>query len=189
MSKLIIRRALISVYHKDKIVDFAKFLVSNNVEIISSPGTYKMLKTHNIKSMPVEKFVETPNLFEGIIKTLFPVIFAGILSKRDSKSESMGIKPIDLVVVNFFPYEQLVMSGEKSVDNLIEMIDIGGPTLLRAAGKNYKYVCPVSSPDHYNQIMKEIKTGGITLETRFKMAVEVFKKTTHYDKVISETLK
>lgn len=189
MSKLIVKRALISVYHKDKIVDFAKFLETNNVEIISSPGTYKMLKTHDIKSLPVEKFVECPNLFEGIIKTLYPGIFASILCKRDRKSENKDIKPIDLVVVNFLPFEQLVMSGEKSIANLVEMIDIGGPALLRAAGKNYKYVCPVSSPDHYKNIMEEIKTGGITLETRLKMAVEVFKKIVHYDNIISESLK
>jgi len=188
MSRLKINRALISVYHKDKIIEFAKFLQSENIEIISSVGTYKMLKNNNIESIQVDNFVGSTNSYNGIIKTLFPVIFAAILNKRDKDFETFGIKPIDLVVVNFYPYEQLVKSGEKSINNLSEMIDIGGPTLLRAAGKNYNHVCPLSAPEQYHQIMNEIKEGGITLETRHKMAIEVFKKTAKYDKLISETL-
>lgn len=190
MSNLVVKRALISVYHKDKIVELAKFLKENDVEIISSFGTHKLLEKHNIKTILIDEFVGYQEKYNGIIKSLFPFIFASILSKRDNNDKKIGIKPIDLVVVNFYPYEQLAFSELESKDSLLELIDIGGPALLRAASKNYKYVCPVCSPDFYKEIIDEIKsTGVISLKTRKRMAIEVFKKSSNYDRIISETLK
>jgi len=188
MSKLQIKRALISVYYKDKIVEFAKFLQEKNVEILSTGGTYKILEQNGINCIKIEDFTGSKEFFGGRVKTLHPLVHGGILSKRDEESDSLGIKTIDLVVVNLYPFENLVLSGEKSIDKLIEMIDIGGPTMLRSASKNYKYVCPVTSPEYYDKIMEEINTGGITEETRLKMAVKVFKSISYYDSLIARTL-
>ncbi len=188
MSKLIVKRALISVYFKDKLSDFTKFLTGKGVEILSTGGTCDALEKDGIKCTKIEDFTGLKEFFGGRVKTLHPLIHGGILSKRDRESDALGIKTIDLVVVNLYPFESLVRSGEKSLDKLIEMIDIGGPTMLRSASKNYKYVCPVPSPEFYESIMKEIEDGGITEATRLKMAVEVFKTTAYYDSLISRTL-
>ena len=135
MSKIQIKRALISVYYKDNLIEFAKFLKKNNVEIISTGGTFTLLKENNIECMSVEEFTGLKEFFGGRVKTLHPLIHGGILSKRDDEAKKSGIKEIDLVVVNLYPFENLVSSGEKSIDKLIEMIDIGGPTMLRASAK------------------------------------------------------
>ncbi len=188
MSKLKVKRALISVYYKDKIIDFAKVLEENNVEIISTGGTYRILNENNIKCIPIEFFTGTKEFFGGRVKTLHPLVHGGILSKRDEDAKRSNIKEIDLIVVNLYPFENLVLSGEKSVEKLIEMIDIGGPTMLRAAAKNFEYVCPVPSQEYYEQIIDEMKSGGITRETRLKMAAEVFNQTAYYDSLITRTL-
>ncbi|MCK4796374.1 MAG: bifunctional phosphoribosylaminoimidazolecarboxamide formyltransferase/IMP cyclohydrolase [Spirochaetes bacterium] len=188
MAKLEVKRALLSVYYKDNIIPFAKYLQSMGVEILSTGGTFRILDKNGIKCIPIGEFTGLKEFFGGRVKTLHPLIHGGILSKRDEESKKLGIKTIDLVVVNFYPFENLVSSGEKSIKNLIEMIDIGGPTLLRAASKNYKYVCPVPSPEYYDKIIEEIKNGGIKKKTRLKMAAEVFKATAYYDALIARTL-
>ena len=188
MSRLKVKRALISVYYKDKILELAKVLRDNDVEIISTGGTYRILEENGIKCIPIEFFTGTKEFFGGRVKTLHPLVHGGILSKRDDEAKKSGIKEIDLVVVNLYPFENLVLSGEKSIEKLIEMIDIGGPTMLRAAAKNFEFVCPVPYPENYDTIIEEIKNGGITRETRLKMAVEVFNKTSYYDALIARTL-
>jgi phosphoribosylaminoimidazolecarboxamide formyltransferase/IMP cyclohydrolase len=188
MSRLIVKRALISVYYKDNLIKFAKFLADKGIEIISTGGTYDALIKEGINCVKIEDFTGQKEFFGGRVKTLHTLIHGGILSKRDKESDELGIKTIDLVVVNLYPFEGLLKSGEKSLDKLIEMIDIGGPTMLRSASKNYKYTCPVPSPSFYDMIQKEIEDGGITEETRLKMAVEVFKLTAYYDAIIARTL-
>lgn len=188
MSKLKVERALLSVYYKDKIIELGKFLASKDIEILSTGGTFRILKENNVPCTSIENFTGEKEIFGGRVKTLNPIIHGGILSKRDKESKELGTKTIDLVVVNFYPFENLVSSGEKKLDNLIEMIDIGGPTMLRSASKNYKHVCPVPSPDHYGRIIDEINKGGITEDARLKMAIAVFKKTAYYDSLISKTL-
>ena len=188
MSRLKVKRALISVYYKDKILELAKVLRDNDVEIISTGGTYRILEENGIKCIPIEFFTGTKEFFGGRVKTLHPLVHGGILSKRDDEAKESGIKEIDLVVVNLYPFENLVLSGEKSIEKLIEMIDIGGPTMLRAAAKNFEYVCPVPYPENYDIIIEEINSGGISRETRLKMAAEVFNKTSYYDALIARTL-
>ncbi len=188
MSKLKVKRALISVYYKDNLIPFAKFLQSKGIEIISTGGTFRLLKENDIKCIPIEEFTGVKEFFGGRVKTLHPFVHGGILSKRDKEAKNSEIKNIDMVVVNLYPFENLVLSGEKSIDKLIEMIDIGGPTMLRAASKNFKYVCPVPSPAYYDLIMKEISSGGITKETRLKLSAEVFNLISYYDALIARTL-
>lgn len=183
-----IKRALISVFDKSGVVEFAQFLTDNDVEILSTGGTYKVLSEAGINCVPVEEFTGLKEFFGGRVKTLHPLIHGGILSKRDKEAEEIGIKQIDLVVVNLYPFESIVENGEKDIDKLIEMIDIGGPTMLRSAAKNYKYTCSVSSPDFYSEIMEQITKGEITEETRLKMALYTFRLTSYYDGVINTIL-
>ncbi len=188
MSKLTIKRALLSVFDKTGIVKLAKFLSDMEVEILSTGGTYDELEKNGIKCVKVEDFTGSKEFFGGRVKTLHPLIHGGILSKRDAESDQIGIKTIDMVVVNLYPFEKIVESGEKNLVKLIEMIDIGGPTMLRSAAKNYKHVCSVCSPDYYDTLIDELKNGGISDETRFKLAISVFRSTAYYDAVISDVL-
>jgi len=188
LSRVQIKRAILSVFNKEKIVDFAKELEKNNVEILSTGGTYTLLVEKGIKCIKIEDFTGQKEFFGGRVKTLNPLIHGGILSKRDKESDDLEIKTIDLVVVNLYPFESIVEKGEKNIEELIEMIDIGGPTMLRSCAKNYKFACPVPSSDFYDIIIEDIKSGGLTEETRFKMALEVFKLTSYYDSVISNIL-
>jgi phosphoribosylaminoimidazolecarboxamide formyltransferase/IMP cyclohydrolase len=188
MSRTPIERALISVFNKDGIADFAKKLVERGVEILSTGGTYKLLSGEGIACTPVEEFTGQGEFFGGRVKTLHPLIHGGILSKRDAEANDLGIKPIDLVVVNLYPFEKLVMDGETDIDTLIEMIDIGGPTMLRSAAKNNRYVCSVCDPQFYDTVIQEMDAGGITDQTRLRMAVTVFQNTSYYDAVITNTL-
>lgn len=188
MNKIKVKRALLSVFNKEKIVELAQFLQSQGVEILSTGGTFTTLKDNGINPIKVEDFTGLKEFFGGRVKTLHPLIHGGILSKRDKESDDLGIKTIDLVVVNLYPFEALVLNGEKDIAQLIEMIDIGGPTMLRSSAKNYKFVTPLCSPKYYDMIIDEIKNGGINEETSFKMAIETFKLTSFYDAVISKTL-
>jgi len=188
LNKIKVKRALLSVFNKEKIVELAKFLQSQNVEILSTGGTYTTLKDNGLTPVKVEDFTGLKEFFGGRVKTLHPLIHGGILSKRDKESDDLGIKTIDLVVVNLYPFETLVEKGEKNIAELIEMIDIGGPTMLRSCAKNYKFATPLCNPKFYDTIIEEIKAGGITEETSFKMAIETFRTTSFYDAIISKTL-
>lgn len=188
MSRITIKRALISVYDKTGIIEFAKELTKRGVEIISTGGTYTTLVDNGIKCIKIEDWTGQKEIFGGRVKTLHTKIHSGILSKRDRESDELNIDTIDIVVVNLYPFEKLVEENEKNIDKLIEMIDIGGPTMLRAAAKNYKYVASVCDPIFYKDIIEEIDNGGITEETRLKLALSVFKTTAYYDSVIYKIL-
>ncbi len=189
------KRALISVYYKDKIVDFAKELVEKyNYEIISTGSTCKTLQNAGIKAIEVSEITGFKEMLNGKVKTLHPKIHGGILANLDDRHEaddleSENILPIDMVVVNFYPF---IEASKKDLepDELIKSIDIGGPCMLRAAAKNYKRVVAVSNINQYNEILKELKDnkGETTLALREKLAIEVFKQTVDFDSAVLDTL-
>jgi phosphoribosylaminoimidazolecarboxamide formyltransferase/IMP cyclohydrolase len=186
-----ISRALLSVTDKSGLLQFAQFLASHQVEILSTGGTAKMLRESGVKVVEVSDYTGFPEMLDGRVKTLHPKIHGGILGRRDlaSHQEQMAahqIGPIDLVVVNLYQFEKAVAQPGCALEDAIENIDIGGPTLLRAAAKNYQGVTVVVDPADYPHIMQEMKMnkGATTLATRFKLAKKVFKLTHAYDGAI-----
>lgn len=187
------KRALISVTNKESIVQFAKELEGLGFEIISTGGTAKLLRETGIRVKDVSAITGFPEILEGRVKTLHPHIHGGILFKRDDPIHvqtinELKIKPIDLVVVNLYAFERVV-EKRGPLDEAIEQIDIGGPTLLRAAAKNFKYVTVIVDPKDYEMILNEIRQfGNTTLQTRFYLAKKVFQLTSDYDRIIFEYL-
>ncbi len=186
------KRALISVYDKTGIVDFAKELKGLGWQIISTGGTYKELKSNGIEVVEIEDITGFPEILEGRVKTLNPYIHGGILYKRDSQDhvntiDDMNIGPIDMVVNNLYPFEDTVKDQNSTHDDIIENIDIGGPSMIRAAAKNYKYVSVIVDPADYEKVLDELKAYGDTrLETRLYLARKVFNYTAYYDFLISK---
>lgn len=186
------RRALISVSDKTGIIEFAKDLVKNNFEIISTGGTLKHLEENGIKCIGIEDYTGFPEILEGRVKTLHPKVHGGLLSKRDLEShrkqvDENKISYIDLVCVNLYPFEQTLLKYDASDDEIIENIDIGGPSMLRSAAKNFKFVTVVCDVNDYEKVNTEIREfGDTTPETRAYLASKVFNKTTSYDAAISE---
>ncbi len=185
------KRALISVSDKRGIVELAKFLQAEGVEIISTGGTKQTLKDAGIKVVPVSSFTGAPEILEGRVKTLHPKIAAGILFRREvpedrEQLDSLDYKPIDLVVVNLYPFAQTVASGQ-SEEHIIENIDIGGPTLIRAAAKNFASVAVLVDPGQYENFMKEFKaTGGALPPELLRLyAGAAYQMTNEYDAAIS----
>lgn len=189
-----IKRALISVSDKSKVTEFARQLQTTyGVEILSTGGTAALLQEHHIKVIEVSDYTQFPEMMGGRIKSLHPKIHGGILGRREADAPIMaeyGIKPIDLVVVNLYPFEQTIANPKSSLPTIIENIDIGGPALLRAAAKNYESVVVVTDPTDYELILAEIKinNGFISPATRFELAVKSFKHTAAYDTVIANYL-
>ncbi|MFA4903749.1 MAG: IMP cyclohydrolase [Desulfobaccales bacterium] len=186
-----ISRALMSVTDKSGLAEFAKFLAGYQIEILSTGGTAKLLRDHGVPVVEVSEFTGFPEMLDGRVKTLNPKIHGGILGRRDLAShlEQMaahGIKPIDLVVVNLYQFEQAIAKPGCTLEDAIENIDIGGPTLLRASAKNYQDVTVIVEPTDYPQIMAEMKQnqGATTIATRFNLARKVFKLTHEYDGAI-----
>jgi phosphoribosylaminoimidazolecarboxamide formyltransferase/IMP cyclohydrolase len=186
-----ISRALMSVTDKTGLAEFAKFLAGYQIEILSTGGTAKLLRENGVPVVEVSEFTGFPEMLDGRVKTLNPKIHGGILGRRDLAShlEQMaahGIKPIDLVVVNLYQFEQAIAKPGCTLEDAIENIDIGGPTLLRAAAKNHQAVTVVVDPADYPQIMSEMKLnkGATTIATRFNLARKVFKLTHEYDGAI-----
>jgi phosphoribosylaminoimidazolecarboxamide formyltransferase/IMP cyclohydrolase len=186
-----ISRALISVTDKNGLVKFATFLAGYQVEILSTGGTAKLLRDNGVPVVEVSDYTGFPEMLDGRVKTLHPKIHGGILGRRDlaSHQEQMaaqGIAPIDLVVVNLYQFEQAVAKPGCTLEDAIENIDIGGPTLLRAAAKNYQAVTVVVDPADYPQIMTEMKLnkGATNVGSRFILARKVFKLTHEYDGAI-----
>ena len=186
-----IKTALISVSDKTNLKPLLQVLKKYNIKLISSGGTYKTIKKLKFKCIEVSKFTGFNEILNGRVKTLHPKIHAGILNKRDNKSHLKDLKKnnfenIDLVIVNFYPFEKTL---EKSKDHnkIIENIDIGGPTMVRAAAKNYKDVAIVASSKNYLDLINEIKTnkGSTSFEFRKKMSQLAFTETAYYDSVIS----
>lgn len=188
------KRALISVYNKTSIVDFARELDKMGVEIISTGGTYEMLKSTGIRSVKhVSEVTGFPEILEGRVKTEHPKLMGGILALRDKEEhvrdlERYGIEAVDLVVCNLYPFEKVTAKGA-DMKTALENIDIGGPNMIRAAAKNFENVIVVVKPSRYNQIISEYKkNGNVTATTRKVLAVEAFKETARYDKAIHRFL-
>lgn len=185
-----INRALISVSKKEGIEDFAKHLAELGVDIISTGGTAKALKSAGVSVASVSEITGFPEMLEGRVKTLHPSIHGGILADRSKEShmealEEMGIKPIDLVVVNLYPFAETIKRPDVTREMAIENIDIGGPTMIRSAAKNHRGVVVVTDPSDYNVVMEEIRqNGGVSEETSFNLAVKAFSHTSEYDGLI-----
>ncbi len=186
-----IKRALISVSNKSNLEQILKVLKKNNVEIISSGGTFKEIKRLKYKCLEISNFTRFPEILDGRVKTLHPKIHGGILSKREKKSHQKDlinnkIKNIDLVIVNFYPFEK-TLEKTKNHNNIIENIDIGGPTMVRAAAKNYQNVTVISTTEQYKELINEMKInkGSTSIEFRKKMSQLAFTETAYYDSVIS----
>ena len=192
---MVIRRALLSVYNKDGIVEFGKFLSEQGVGIVSSGGTSKALRDAEVQTFDVSDLTGFPEMMEGRVKTLHPKIHGGILAKREKEdhmkqARDLGVGMIDIVVVNLYPFEEITNIPDCTLETAIENIDIGGPTLIRAAAKNYENVIIVSNPARYQEVMEEITNNGdVSLETRRKLAVEAFMQVSHYDTVIETYLR
>lgn len=188
-----VRRALISVYDKTGVVEFARRLTAAGVELISSGGTARMLEEAQLPVTRVSDVTGFPEMLGGRVKTLHPRIHAGILAVRDDPShredlERHGIAPIDLVAVNLYPFERAASSGAP-LPEAVEMIDIGGPTLVRAAAKNHADVAVVVEPARYGEIAEEIERhGGLDAATRARLAVAAFRHTAAYDEAIAAYL-
>ena len=190
-----IKRALISVTDKTGIVEFAKKLSSFGVEILSTGGTAAQLRKSSIKVKDVSEYTGFPEMMDGRLKTLHPKIHGGLLALRDNPKhikamKEHGIEPIDMVVINLYRFEDTVAKEGCSLEAAIENIDIGGPTMLRAAAKNYRFVSVITDPADYSLILKEMeKTGGkISEATNFNLAVKTFQTTARYDGAISNYL-
>ncbi|MDQ3796178.1 MAG: bifunctional phosphoribosylaminoimidazolecarboxamide formyltransferase/IMP cyclohydrolase [Pseudomonadota bacterium] len=185
-------RALISVSDKAGIVDFARRLRDIGVEILSTGGTARLLRQHDIAAIEVSDYTGHAEIMDGRVKTLHPKIHGGILGRRgidDAVMKDMDIAPIDLVVVNLYPFEQTVAKLDCGLQEAIENIDIGGSTLLRAAAKNYTSVAVLTDPAQYKPVLYEIeREGAISATVRFRLAVEAFNHVANYDAAISDYL-
>ena len=188
-----IKRALISVFYKDGILEMAKFLRDRNVEIISTGGTYRYLKENNIDVIDIEEVTKFPEILDGRVKTLNPYIHGGILAIRDNEEHmktinEKGIKPIDIVIVNLYPFFEKVKE-DISFQEKVEFIDIGGPTMLRASAKNFQDVVVISDKSDYEEVMKQIaENGDVSYEFRKELAGKVFKLMSSYDGAIADVL-
>lgn len=190
-----IRKALISVSNKKGVVDFARALNSLGVEIISTGGTAKALRESGIQVKDVSDYTGFPEMLEGRLKTLHPKIHGGLLARRGNPKDMEdikrhGIEPIDMVVVNLYPFEETISKQGVKFSEAIENIDIGGPTMLRSASKNFEDVAVIVEPDDYPKIIEEMKTSGgdLSYNTRLELARKVFSHTSRYDTIIADYL-
>ncbi len=182
--------ALLSVSDKNGIIQFAASLAEAGYEILATGNTSRILKENNIDVTSVESFTGSPEVFEGRVKTLHPKIFGGILFRRGNPSDTAeaqkeGISSIDIVCVNLYPFIKTAENPASSMDDIIENIDIGGPSLIRAAAKNHNDVSVLTNPAQYTAFINELKSGCISEETKKKLAVEAFSHTAQYDTYIS----
>ena len=191
-----IKRALISVSDKMGVPTFARELHELGVEILSTGGTARLLRKEGVPVKGVSEYTGSPEILGGRVKTLHPKIHGGILAIRGNQEhlremKEQNIEPIDMVVVNLYPFEQTIAKPQVSLDEAVENIDIGGPTMIRSAAKNYEYVAVVSSPEDYSSLIEELKENGgeLSLDTRKKLAAEAFHHTSLYDTAISTYLR
>jgi len=186
-----IERALLSTFDKTGLEEFASGLAELGVEIVASGGTADYLAEHGVEVKRVEDLTEIPELLGGRVKTLHPRIHAAILARRDHPDDlaaldEHGIHPFDLVCVNLYPFTQVVSRHGVKEEDAVEMIDIGGPSMLRAAAKNFAHVAPVCRPERYGSILAELhESGQIALETRRALASEAFSVTAAYEAAIA----
>ena len=188
-----IQRALISVSDKTGILEFAKELHNSGIEILSTGGTAELLRKDGVPVIQVSDYTGFPEMMDGRIKTLHPMVHGGILARRDvpehlKAMEEHGIRPIDLVVINLYPFEQTVAKKGSTLEEAIENIDIGGPAMVRSSAKNYKDVTIIVDPENYGKVLKEIKNGSVSLETRKRLSRDAFAHTARYDSLITDFL-
>lgn len=188
------KRAIISVSNKKGIVTFAKQLTELGVEIISTGGTKRVLAEHGIPVTSISEVTNFPEILDGRVKTLHPHIHGGLLAVREDEVHAQQLKehaitPIDFVIVNLYPFQETIAKPNASLVEAIENIDIGGPTMLRAAAKNHAYVTAVVDPDDYHLVIEQLKQyGEVLLETRRTLAAKVFRHTAAYDATIAQYL-
>ncbi len=185
-----VKRALISVSDKTGIVEFAKSLSDMGVEILSTGGTFKLLRDNQIPAIEVSDYTGFPEMMDGRVKTLHPKIHGGILGRRDQDQSVMrehNIHEIDMVVVNLYPFEKTVANPDCSLEDAIENIDIGGPTMVRAAAKNHPYVNIIVKASDYETVLQEMRDnkGATSLATRFDLAIKAYEHTAAYDGAIA----
>ncbi|SDI40918.1 bifunctional phosphoribosylaminoimidazolecarboxamide formyltransferase/IMP cyclohydrolase [Alteribacillus bidgolensis] len=189
-----IKRALISVSNKEGILPFAKQLEEQGVEVISTGGTSRVLKEGGVNVTGISEVTGFPEILDGRVKTLHPNIHSGLLAMREKEEhiaelEEQGIAPIDLVVVNLYPFKQTIEKPNTEFEEAIENIDIGGPSMLRAAAKNYKHVTVITDPEDYETVLTEWRTDGdVSTETKKRLAAKVFRHTASYDALIANYL-
>ncbi len=190
-----VKRALISVSDKTGLLDFAKGLQAMGVEIISTGGTAKLLRSAGLSVQEISDYTGFPEILDGRVKTLHPMVHGGLLALRDKKDHMDQLKKhhiglIDMVVVNLYPFEKVIRKKNVALEEAIENIDIGGPSMLRSAAKNYKSVAVICNPQRYGEILKELDTNSGLLSDRVltSLAVEVFQRTAQYDSVINDFL-
>lgn len=185
--------ALLSVSDKTKIVEFAKALLKSDYQIIATGNTAKVLISNQINVIEISSITGFPEIFDGRVKTLHPKIFGGILFRRDNEKDiaealQNHIEAIDIVCVNLYPFVKTVSNPNSTFEDIIENIDIGGPSLVRAAAKNYKFVSILTNPEQYDSFIEELETGSISIETKQKLAVAAYSHTANYDTHIANFL-
>ncbi|USK28921.1 bifunctional phosphoribosylaminoimidazolecarboxamide formyltransferase/IMP cyclohydrolase [Metabacillus hrfriensis] len=189
-----IKRALVSVSNKDGIIPFVTELVEQGIEVISTGGTKSLLQQNGVKVTGISEVTGFPEIMDGRVKTLHPNIHGGLLAVRSNPDhmkqlEENSILPIDLVVVNLYPFKETISKQDVTFDDAIENIDIGGPTMLRSAAKNHQDVAVVVDPADYAEVLEQIKSGKeVTIATKQKLAAKVFRHTASYDALIAEYL-
>jgi phosphoribosylaminoimidazolecarboxamide formyltransferase / IMP cyclohydrolase len=189
-----IKRAIISVSDKAGIVDFARELSSLGVDIISTGGTYKLLKENGLKVTEVSEVTGFPEMLDGRVKTLHPKIHAGILARRDLPEhmeaiKEKGIETLDMVVINLYPFKQTVLKKGVEFEDIVENIDIGGPSMIRAAAKNYRSVAVLTNPDQYSAVLGQLKENGELDESILeRLMAEAFVTTANYDAMIAQQM-
>lgn len=188
-----IKRALISVSDKTNLVPFVKELTELGVEVISTGGTHKLLQENGINVIGISEVTGFPEIMDGRLKTLHPNIHGGLLAVRENDEhmaqiEKHGIQPIDLVVVNLYPFKETISKDDVTYEEAIENIDIGGPGMLRAASKNHQDVTVIVDPRDYDTVIQQIKEGGVSLEKKRELAAKVFRHTAAYDALIADYL-
>jgi phosphoribosylaminoimidazolecarboxamide formyltransferase/IMP cyclohydrolase len=189
-----IATALISVTDKSGIVEFARSLEKLGIEILSTGGTARALRDGGVTVMDISDYTGFPEMMDGRVKTLHPKVHGGLLGRRDNQQdlqmmERHGIKSIDLVIVNLYQFELTVAKEGCTLEEAVENIDIGGPSMIRSAAKNFKDVTVITDPSDYSTVLAEIsESGETTLQTRFELARKVYNLTAHYDRAISQYL-
>ncbi|MBE8214783.1 MAG: bifunctional phosphoribosylaminoimidazolecarboxamide formyltransferase/IMP cyclohydrolase [Endozoicomonadaceae bacterium] len=186
-----INRTLISVSDKNGLTEFAEYLIAQDIHILSTGGTQTFLHDQHIETISVSHYTQYPEIMGGRVKSLHPKIYGGILARRGQDDDIMAqenIQPIDLVIVNLYPFSNTIQATDCTLPQAIEQIDIGGPSMIRAAAKNYQYVAVITDPDDYPMILEELKKnkGTLSLETRYQLALKAFAHTAEYDTVIAK---
>ncbi len=191
-----IERAIISVSDKTGIQELAAELQAMQVEILSTGGTARTLREKGIKVIDISAYTGFPEMLDGRVKTLHPKVHGGLLGIRDNpehkeKMVEHGIKPIDMVVINLYPFEATIARPGCTLEEAIENIDIGGPAMLRAGAKNYPYVTVLVDPADYKPVLEEMKKNGgvVSRQTNFRLAQKVFQLTARYDRAIADYLR